>query len=142
VAGGLLVAVLVALALAACGSSSGGNGGGGSAGSGKPDYCSQVDDLKQSVTDLTQVNVVAHGTSAVKSALQKVKNNANAAVAALKSEFSSETHALSSSINKLSDSVSQLSTSPATAVAAIPGEISAVGTAAKNLVDSTKSRCS
>ena len=142
-AGGLLVVAIVALALAACGSSGNGGGSGGSnnAGSGKPAYCSQVDALKQSVKALGNINVVQNGTKSVKAALQKVENNANAAIAALKSDFSGETSALSSSINKLRDSVSQLSSSPATAVAAIPGEISAVATAATNLVDSTKSRC-
>lgn len=138
----LLAAVIIALALAACGGSSSGSGSSGSSsGGGKPSYCSEVDNLKQSVTDLGQIKVIQHGTNAVKAGLDKVKSNANETIDALKSDFSSETSALKSSITKLGDSVSQLSSSPLTAAAAIPGEVSAVKTAVDKLVNATKSKC-
>ena len=91
----LLAAVIIALALAACGGSSSGSGSSGSSsGGGKPSYCSEVDNLKQSVTDLGQIKVIQHGTNAVKAGLDKVKSNANETIDALKSDFSSETSAL------------------------------------------------
>src|SRR5437763_5916724 len=78
----LLVACLTAaLLLVACG------------GSGKPGYCSKVDDLKKSVSDLANVKVVQNGTSSVKSAFDTVQNNATATVDALKSDFPNETSA-------------------------------------------------
>jgi hypothetical protein len=121
--------VTAALLLVACGGSS------------KPGYCSKVNDLKQSVSDLANVKVVQNGTSAVKSAFEKVQSNATATIDALKSDFPNETNALSSSINSLTTSVKALSSSPATAITAIPGEVAAVSTAAKNLVNATQSKC-
>ena len=85
--------------------------------------------------------MIQHGTNAVKAGLDKVKSNANETIDALKSDFSSETSALKSSITKLGDSVSQLSSSPLTAATAIPGEVSAVKTAVDKLVNATKSKC-
>jgi hypothetical protein len=127
---GLVAACLAAaLALASCGSS-------------KPGYCSKVDDLKQSVSDLANVNVVANGTTSLRSAVDKVKSNANAAISSLKSDFPEQTSALSSSLSKLSDSVKQLTSSPAAALQAIPGDVSAVRTAANNLQNATQSKCS
>jgi hypothetical protein len=142
----LLAGVIVAMALVACGgssNSSGGStsGGGTSGGSGKPSYCSELDNLKQSITDLSQIKVIQNGTNAVKAGFDKVKNNANATIDAAKSDFSSETSALKSSITKLGNSVSDLSSSPLTAAAAIPGEVSAVKTATENLVNATRSKC-
>jgi phage-related protein len=127
----LLAACLTAaLLLVACG------------GSGKPSYCSKVDDLKKSVSDLANVKVVQNGTSSVKTAFDKVQSNANAVIDALKSDFPNETSALSSSVDSLSNSVKQLTSSPATALPAIPGEVSAVSTGAKNLANATQSKCS
>jgi hypothetical protein len=137
----LLAAVIIALALAACGDSSNSSGGSTSRGSGKPSYCSEIDNLKQSITDLSQIKVIQHGTSGVKTGFDKVKNNANATIDALKSDFSGETSALKSSITKLGNSVSELSSSPLTAATAIPGEVSAVKTAVENLIDATRSNC-
>jgi len=129
----LVGAVLIsALALAACGGS----------GSGKPAYCSKIEDLKKSVTDLADIKVVQGGATSVRDAFDKVRSNADAAIAAVKSDFEPQTTALSSSISDLSHSVNQLSSSPLTAATAIPGEVSAVATAVTNLVDKTRSHCS
>ena len=146
----VVAAVVGALVLAACGGSGnsggGGNtgGGGGNAGggsSGKPSYCAKIDDLQRSVSDLASVKVIEHGTSSVRASVDRVKNNADAAVAALRSDFQSETSALSRSIDNLSHSVNQLSSSPLSAVTAIPGQVSALHTAVTNLVDSARSKC-
>lgn len=125
----LVLCVAATLLLAACGSS-------------KPGYCSNVNDLKKSVNDLKNVKVVQNGTSAVKSAFEKVQTNASSTIDALKSDFPNETSALSSSVSSLATSVKALPTSPATAITAIPGEVAAVGTATKNLADATNSKCS
>lgn len=76
------------------------------------------------------------------SAFQKIKSNADAAISAAKSDFPSKTKALTSAIDALSKSVQQLSTSPATAIAAIPGESSDTATAVQNFSNATKSKCS
>jgi len=127
----LIAAVLIsALALAACGGSS------------KPGYCSKVQDLKHSVTDLADIKVVQGGANSVRDAFEKVKTNADAVITALKSDFPNETSALSSSLGTLSRSVNQLSSAPLTAATAIPGEVSATATAVEKLVESTQSKCS
>lgn len=123
------VCATAALVLVACGGSS------------KPSYCSKVNDLQQSVNDLANVKVVQGGTSGIKSAFDKVQSNATATIDALRSDFPNETSALSSSINSLTSSVQALSSSPATALTAIPGEVAAVGTATRNLVNATQSKC-
>lgn len=125
----LLVLIALVPLLAACGSS-------------KPSYCSKVSDLKQSVSDLANVKVIQNGTSAVTSAVNKVKDDANAAVSAAKSEFSPETQALTTAVNNLTTSVKNLPTATAATLPSIPGQIQAVSTAVTNLANATKSKCS
>jgi hypothetical protein len=125
----VLLCLAAAPLLAACGSS-------------KPSYCSKVSDLQQSVKDLANVKVIQNGTSAVTNAIDKVKTNANGAIDAAKSDFPSETSALTSSVDGLATSVKQLSSAPASAIPAIPGQIAAVTTAVTNLVNATQSKCS
>jgi len=148
----VVAAVACALVLAACGGSGnsggGGNGGGGGnnasgggGGGSKPAYCTKIDALQQSVSDLASVKVIEHGTSSVRTSVEKVKNNADAAVTALRSDFSKETSAVTRAIDNLSHSVNQLSSSPLSAVTAIPGQVSALHTAVTNLVDSARSKC-
>ena len=124
--------LVVAAPLWGCGSSS----------SSKPSYCAQQEELKKSVKALGEVNVVSGGTSAITAALGKVETSAKALVEATKSEFPSQTQALSSSISELSKSVSGLSNSPSpSAVAAIPAEVVAVGSAVSGLASATSSKC-
>lgn len=122
---------VVAAPLWGCGSSSS-----------KPSYCAQQEELKKSVKALGEVNVVQGGTSAIAAALGKVESSAKGLVEATKSEFPSQTQALSSSISELSKSVSGLSSSSsASAVAAIPAEVVAVGSAVSQLASATSSKC-
>ena len=80
--GSAIVALSVAaVLLAACGSS-------------KPSYCSSLSSLKSSVKALPTTNVVSGGTNALKSAVTKVQNDANAVISGAKSDFPNETSAL------------------------------------------------
>jgi hypothetical protein len=127
---GLVVVVAVALLLSACG------------GSGKPAYCSSVNNLKQSVKDLANVKPVQNGVSSVTAAANKVKDNANAVISAAKTDFSSETQALKTSVDTLVASVKKLPTATAATLPALPGQIAAVTTATTNLANATQSKCS
>jgi hypothetical protein len=112
-------------------------------GSSKPSYCSAVNNLENSIKALPSTDVVKNGTSALKSALTKVKDDANSVISAAKADFPSETSALSSSVNALSGTVTQLASSPSTSTAAqLPGQVAAVSTAAKNVKSATSSKCS
>lgn len=123
----------VAVPLLGCGSSS----------SSKPSYCAQQEELKKNVKALGEVNVVEGGTSSIKTALQKVETSAKGLVEAAKSEFPTQTQALDSSITELSKSVQGLSSSSsATAIATIPAQVVAVGSAVSQLASATSSKCS
>ena len=121
--------VLVAV-LAGCGSS-------------KPSYCSNVANLKSSVKALPNTNVVANGLSSLKTAVANVQTNTQKVVSSAKSDFPTETSALKTSVTTLETTVTQVVGSPsASALAQIPGQISAVVTSAKNLENATSSKCS
>jgi predicted PurR-regulated permease PerM len=126
-----IAALLVAAALlAACGSS-------------KPSYCSSLADLKSSVSALPSTNVVQNGVSALKSAVTKVQDNANAVINDAKSDFPNETSALQSSVNTLVSSAKSLASNPsASAIAQTVGDASGVSTAVKNFSSATSSKCS
>jgi methyl-accepting chemotaxis protein len=124
----LIASVVAAMAIAACGGSS------------KPSYCSSLNNLKTSVQDLKNVKVVQNGTSALKSALQKVETNANDVVNAAKSEFSSQTAAVGSSVDALKKTVGQLTSNPS-AISQVPSEVSAVASSVETLVNDASSKC-
>ncbi len=139
--------VIGAAALAGCGSSSSPSGGGTTSNptggtSAKPAYCTAVGNLESSIRALPSTDVVKEGTSALESAVARVKQNAQTVVEAAKSEFPSQTSALKSSADALASTVEQIVHAPTTAlISQLPGQVSAVATAAKNLESATASRC-
>src|SRR3954452_7572968 len=126
------LAVAGMTALAAC-------GGGGS----KPAYCSDVTDLKDAVSGLTDVKIAQNGDSSLKPAIDKVVSSGEKLVADAKSDFPSQTTALNSSITALKTTAQQLA-DPATqkvALPALPAEIVAVKSAFDGLQSAVKSKC-
>ena len=127
-AGLAATAMLGVLILAGCGSS-------------KPAYCSDVSNFENAVKQLKDVSSPAD----LLPAAQKVQSTGQTALAAVKSSFAPETSAVKSSLSALGTSVKQLSSSStrASAVAALPAEVSAVSSAAQNFADAAKkSKCS
>lgn len=123
---GPLAALALVVALGACGSS-------------KPSYCSKVSDLKKSVQDLGN----AKNVSELKTGLQKVGNQADAAVSAAKSDFPDQTAGVSSSVKTLESTVQGLSSSPsASELTTVAKQGAAAVNAFKNLANATKSKCS
>ena len=119
-----------ALLAAGCGSSD------------KPDYCSNVSDLQQSVDNLKSVPPESGALSNLQTDLQKVQTDTNAVVSSAKQDFPSQTSALQSSVSSLSTAIKQLPASPtAQELAALVPDISSTVTAAKNLSSATKSAC-
>src|SRR6476469_9671302 len=102
------LAVAGMAALSACGG-----------GSSKPAYCSDVTNLKDAVSGLTNVKIAQNGVSALKTQVDKVVSSAEKLVADAKSNFPSETAALNSSVTALKTTAQQL-TDPATQKAALP----------------------
>jgi hypothetical protein len=116
----------------------------GCGGSSKPAFCSSVNDLKTSVQDLKNVNVIKSGTSGVSSALQKVEGSAKAAVSSAQSDFPTQTQAVSGALTTLETTVGELKNSPTqpSLIAALPGQVSALVNSIETLVSDAKSKCS
>ena len=142
--------VVGAVALAGCGSSGSSNAGSSqpqasaTAAAGKPAYCASLENLKASVRAIPSLSEIKqNGTSSLDSAVAKVKTNATAVVNDAKTQFKSQTSALDSAIGTLSTSVSQLSKPPTVAqLKALRPQLSAVGTAARELESSASPKCS
>ncbi len=112
-------------------------------GSSKPAYCSPVSKVENAVKSLPTVDdVKKNGLGTLKSALLQLQQNATNAVNQAKSDFSSQTTALKSAVEALSSTVKQIVGTPSLqTLAQLPAELSAVGTAAKNLQSAVSSKC-
>jgi hypothetical protein len=86
--------------------------------------CSAREALRTSIQDLTNVDVVKNGTSAVDAALTKVRDNLQAVKSAAHGQLSPQVDDLQNAIDQLGKSISNLSSG---------GSISDVITAAKNV---------
>jgi hypothetical protein len=131
-AGVALLALLIGGALlVGCGSSS------------KPAYCSAVSKVENALKSLPSAeDVKKNGVGTLKSAFSQLQQNATTAVNQAKSDFSSQTTALRSSLDALSSTVKQIASSPsAQTIAQLPAQLSAVGTAAKDLQSAVSSKC-
>jgi hypothetical protein len=126
------LALAVAAVLSGCGGSS------------KPAFCSSLNDLKTSVTDLKNVDVIKNGTSSVTAALQKVQSNAKSVVSSAKSDFPTQTQAISSAVTTLETTIGELKSSPTqpSLIAALPGQVSALANSVKTFESDASSKCS
>jgi outer membrane murein-binding lipoprotein Lpp len=119
-----------ALVVAGCGSDS------------KPEYCSNVSDLKSSVDSLGAIQLNTSTLSTLQTDVQTVASDAQAVVTSAKEDFPSETSALDSSFSSISTSVKQLPPSPTPEqLLSLAPEISAAVTAAKDFESATSSAC-
>jgi hypothetical protein len=124
------VAAAAAIALTACGGSS------------KPGYCSDRTDLENSIKAIGDVKPGSGAVDQLKSKLQTVESNAQQLVSSAKSDFPSETSAISTSVNKLKADVQKLSSSPnPKQVALLGADAKAVVTAAQDFHSASQSKC-
>ena len=120
----VLAAAATAVALAGCGSS-------------KPAYCTDRTDLQNSVKGLT-----SSGISGVKSQLKQIQSDATTLVNSAKSDFPSETGAITSSVNALKSSVAALPSSPSAAqIAIVTKDAASVVSSVKSFADASNSKC-
>ncbi|MEX1220225.1 MAG: hypothetical protein WEB05_07530 [Solirubrobacterales bacterium] len=123
-------AVLATTVLAGCSSSD------------KPAFCGDVQNLKDSISQLTSINIDAGVLDTVKTDLETVQTNAQTVVDSAKTDFPSESSALEDSVETAGQSIKELPASPSTAeIAAAALNVSAVATALKTFEDSTSSAC-
>jgi hypothetical protein len=131
-ASSLVVAAFVAPALVALAGCS----------SGPPSYCSNRDNLQNSVNGLKNLNV-SSGVSGLKSQLDKIQTDATNVVNSAKSDFPTQTSAITTSVDALKSSVSALTTSPsASQIATVTKDAGNVVTSVKNFIDASNSKCS
>lgn len=124
------IALASLVALAGCG------------GSGKPGYCSARANLENSIKGLTSLNV-SSGISGLEAQLSKIKTAAGTLVSQAKSDFPSETSAITSSVNALESSVKSLSGTPSAGeIATVASGASGVVSSVKSFVDASNSKCS
>ena len=110
--------------------------------SSKPEYCSNVSDLQQSVTDLKDVQLQSGALPTLQTDLQTVQTNANAVVSSAKADFPSQTGALESSVSSLSKTIDKLPPSPTPQqLLALAPKIDSTVTAAQDLPSATNSAC-
>ncbi len=105
--------------------------------SSKPGYCTDRANLENSVKGLTSVSI-----STLKSQLSQIHRDATALVNSAKSDFPSQTSAISSSVSALKNSVTALPSSPsATQIATVAKDASSVVSSVKSFTDATSSQC-
>jgi hypothetical protein len=111
-------------------------------GSDKPAFCSDVDTLKDSISQLTSVNIEAGVLDTVRTDLETVQTNAQTVVDSARTDFPSESSALEDSVKTAEESIQDLPSSPSAAeVAAVALNVSAVANAAKSFEEATSSAC-
>ena len=114
----------------------------GCGGDSQPEYCDRVDELRDSVSALTDVSIDADTLNTVESDLETVQTNAEAVVDAAREDFPQETDDLETAVNNASDSVQELPSSPSAGeIAALAIEVATVGSSASALYDATSSAC-
>lgn len=122
-------AIILIAALSACGSS-------------KPAYCGKRTSLENSVKGLTSLDTSGGVVSALRTQLTKIQSEATALVSSAKSDFPSETTAITSSISALESTIKSFPSSPSAAnIAALASQASSVVNSVKSFTDSTSSKC-
>src|SRR5215510_15137042 len=100
-----VLAVVLTLA-AACGDDNGNDSGGsGSDQASKDDVCAQVDDLKNSITDLSNVDVSEEGTNALDDAVGNIEQQADDLASAVSENAQPQVDDFKSSLTSLKDAL-------------------------------------
>jgi hypothetical protein len=118
-------AAVAVVALAGCSSS-------------KPGYCTDRTNLQNSVKGLTSA-----GISGLKTQVKQIESDASTLVNSAKSDFPTETGAITSSVDALKNSLATLASSPSAAqIATVTQNAASVVSSVKSFVDASDSKCS
>ena len=112
-------------------------------GCGKPQYCSDRNDLENSVRDLGNVNVTqSGGLDQLKSQLGKIQTDAKKLASSAKSDFPTESSALQSSVSTLKTAVQHVPPSPTgQQLAPVAADVASVIASARRFKQATDSKC-
>ena len=109
---------------------------------GKEQICQARDQLKTSVTSLTNPTLLVGGTDAIKAAVGQVQTDLSAVVAAGKQDYEPQVTATQSSLNALQTAVGNLGNGSVTEnMTAVGTAIASTGTAAAALFTQLKATC-
>ena len=109
---------------------------------GKEDICQARDQLKTSITDLTNTQVVAEGTNAIKAAVGQVQTALDAVKVAAKDDYQAQVTAVQSALQDLQAAVANLDSGNATDnLRAVSQAITTTGAAAETLFTQLKTAC-
>lgn len=109
--------------------------------SSKPAYCTDRTNLQNAVNGLKSLNA-SSGADAWKSQVQTVQTAATATVSSAKSDFPSQTSAITSSVNALKSSVAALKSNPSrAAMATVIQDRSNVESSVNSFTSATSSQC-
>ena len=109
---------------------------------GKEEICGARDQLKTSVTALTNPTMLVGGADAIKAAVGQVQTDLNAVVAAGKQDYEPQVTAMQSSLDQLQTAVGDLGNGSVTQnMQAVGTAIASTGTAAANLFTQLKTAC-
>jgi hypothetical protein len=111
--------------------------------SSKPAFCAKSSELKSAVSALTHIDLAKEGVAGAEAAVHHVQSSAKGLVEAAKSEFPQQTEAIEHAAKEFGESVKAASNPQqrSSAVAQIPAEIVALGTAVNDFASATKSKC-
>lgn len=109
---------------------------------GKEDICQARDQLRTSINQLTDTQLVAEGTNAIKAGVEQVQTDFDAVKAAAKDDYQAPVTALQSALQQLQTAVGNLGSGDATAnLRAVGAAITTTGAASENLFTQLKTAC-
>ena len=157
---GLAAAVLLGLlvSLAACGSSSSSSstseaspstaattaattaaaGGSSTPGTASAEVCAAREELRTSITDLKDVNIVANGTSSLQAAITKVKDNLTTLKSTAGDELQPEVTAAQDALTDLQSALKDVSSGGVSAVVTAAAKVASTGGALLTDLESLK----
>ena len=109
---------------------------------GKEDICQARDQLRTSITDLTNTQVVAGGTNAIKAAVGQVQTALDEVKAAAKDDYQAQVTAVQTALQDLQAAVANLGSGDAgDNLRAVSQAITTTGAAAETLFTQLKTAC-
>lgn len=104
--------------------------------------CADYDALKQSLSNLTHINVLTAGRDGINAALSDVTSKLTTLKSSAQQEFEPQIDQLDTAVTQLKNTVSNLSSGNlAGSVKTIATQIAAIGTAGRNLGSAVASTC-
>ncbi len=127
-----VLTVVLSLA-AACGDDNGNGSSSADQTTTTQDTCAQADDLKNSITDLSNLDVSAEGTDALDAAVSKIEQNAEDLASTVGDELKPQVDDLKSSLSSVKDAIANVDEDGG--VSALVDALQAVLTSAGALID-------